>query len=124
MSTRTVMVVDDEPELREMVGLVLEHMAGWKVILASSCDEALVLGAAQPLDAILLDVNMPGRDGPATYAALRATPWANSVPIAFLTAAAGPSEVAVLRRLGATGVVPKPFDPMTLVDQVSAALRW
>jgi two-component system OmpR family response regulator len=120
MDVRRVLLVDDEAELRELVELVLVHMAGLTVISASSGTEALAVGPQAHADVILLDVMMPGLDGPATLARLRAESWSVAIPIAFMTAEAGPEAVARYKALGAVGVIAKPFDPMTLADQVKA----
>ena len=61
---------------------------------------------------------MPGMDGPQTLAALREVPVLARVPIVFMTAKVQPSEVARFRELGAADVIAKPFDPLTLPDQV------
>lgn len=122
MRISRVMVIDDEADLREMVALVLQAMAGWEVSSVASCAEALATGPSAAPEAILLDVNMPGVDGPGTLQAIRATAWGRSTPIVFLTAHDAPAEHARLRALGARGVLKKPFDPMTLAEQVQAVL--
>jgi two-component system, OmpR family, response regulator len=61
---------------------------------------------------------MPGMDGPGTLAALRATPGLEQVPVVFMTAKVQPSEIAQYKSLGALDVIPKPFDPMKLAEQV------
>jgi two-component system, OmpR family, alkaline phosphatase synthesis response regulator PhoP len=67
---------------------------------------------------------MPGMDGPATLAALRADPVTSEIPVVFLTAKVQASERSRLEGLGVAGVVAKPFDPMTLAQEISAALGW
>jgi two-component system OmpR family response regulator len=75
-----------------------------------------------PFEAIVLDVMMPGLDGPGTLARLRADPRTAKVPVVFLTAKAMPAEVARLRELGAVGVLVKPFDPMALSGDLARVL--
>lgn len=104
--------------------MTLEMMAGWEVRTASSGEEALAMAAAHPPDAILLDVMMPVMDGPATLARLRAEPATAGVPVVFLTAKAQAADQRRLAEMGAAGVLAKPFDPMTLADQVSRTLGW
>jgi len=73
-------------------------------------------------DAILLDVMMPGMDGPAVLERLKADPGTAGIPVVFLTAKAMASEVSRLRGLGAAGVLTKPFDPVSLAGQIRAIL--
>jgi CheY-like chemotaxis protein len=118
------MIVDDEPDIREIAALSLESLHGWEIVPVGSGGEAVVAAAAQVPDVILLDVMMPGQDGPATLAALRAQESTREVPVVFLTAKAQSRERAALEELGAVGVLAKPFDPMTLGEELSALLGW
>lgn len=120
---KRILIVDDEDDIREVAQMTLEMMAGWEVRTASSGAEALSVAAADPPDAILLDVMMPEMDGPATLARLRAQPATAGVPVVFLTAKARGAEQ---RRLAETGaaVLAKPFDPSLLAGQLSRALGW
>ena len=121
---KRILIVDDEDDIREVGQMTLEMMAGWEVRTASSGEEALAMAAAHPPDAILLDVMMPVMDGPATLARLRAEPATAGVPVVFLTAKAQAADQRRLAEMGAAGVLAKPFDPMTLADQVSRTLGW
>ena len=69
---------------------------------------------------VLLDVMMPGMDGPATLKALKELPDINALPFVFMTAKVQPAEVEYFKSLGAIEVIPKPFDPMTLSEKVNA----
>jgi len=71
-------------------------------------------------DLLLLDVMMPGMDGPSTLKALRELSLLNGVPVVFITAKVQPSEIEHLKSLGADAVIAKPFNPMTLADQVQS----
>jgi CheY-like chemotaxis protein len=114
MSARRILLVDDDPDIRQIAALSLRRIGQFDVRLASSGSEALELAAADPPDLVLLDVSMPGMDGPATLAALRAGPAASKVPVVFFTATSSEGEVARLCALGAVAVVPKPFDVAAL----------
>jgi CheY-like chemotaxis protein len=92
------------------------------VIEASGGAEAVEKAVRERPDVILLDVMMPGVDGPRTLEMLRSHPETATVPIIFLTAKAMPREVERLVSLGAKGVITKPFDPMSLAHQVRALL--
>ena len=113
----TILIIDDEPDIRLIVRLSLQKR-GLTVVEASGGQEGVRLARRERPDAILLDVMMPNVDGPTTLAALRAAPESAAIPVVFLTAKAQRSEVERLRDLGATGVLTKPFDPMTLADEV------
>jgi two-component system, OmpR family, response regulator len=112
------MYVDDEPDIREIVELSLGLSGEFKV---SSCESGLkafdVLATALP-DLILLDVMMPGLDGPATLERIREQERTRNVPVIFMTAKALPQEIERFMKLGAIGVISKPFDPMKLAQRV------
>ena len=119
--TRTaprVLVVDDDNGIREVVDVALHLVGGFDVTCASSGEEALSLLEDHSFDVVVLDVMMPGLDGPSTLRRMRSTFNGSDVPVVFLTAKAQPHERLELQSLGASGVIVKPFDPMTLADDV------
>lgn len=121
MSTlQRILYVEDEPDIRTVAKLALEMVGGYTVKICASGDEALREAANFAPDMILLDVMMPGMDGPTTLKALREQPALAQVPVAFMTAKVQPAEVAYFRSLGARDVIAKPFDPMALAAQVRA----
>ncbi len=122
--TRTILVVDDEPDIRELARLGLEMVGGYRVVVADSGTAAATLTEEVRPDAVLLDVQMPGMDGPATLAALRSGQVGATVPVVFLTASVQEAQLADLLRLDVVTVLSKPFDPMTLHQQVSQVLGW
>ena len=115
-----VLYVEDEPDIQAVAKLALEMVGGFTVKVCSSGEEAVREAAAFAPDMILLDVMMPGMDGPSTLQALRNIPELAAVPVAFMTAKVQPQEVAHYKSLGARDVIAKPFDPMTLAGQVKA----
>lgn len=115
-----VLIVDDESDIRRIARLALARLGGCEVVEAASGREALEQARSARPDVILLDVMMPGQDGPATLEALRADGQTTAIPVVFLTAKAMPSEITRLTALGAAGVLTKPFDPRTLAEQVRA----
>ena len=117
-----VLIVDDEEDVRDVARLSLGHVGGMDVIEASDGFQAVAKAADEQPDFVLLDVMMPGMDGPATFAALHADPRTAHIPVVFLTAKAMPSELARLKELGAAGVIMKPFDPMTLAKEARGIL--
>jgi two-component system OmpR family response regulator len=115
-----IMYVDDEPDIRTIVDLVLHTLEGFSVTLCGSGAEALERAPEILPQLVLLDVMMPGMDGPETLRALRALPATSAVPVVFVTAKVQPAEVARFRGLGAADVIAKPFDPLALAGQVRA----
>jgi CheY-like chemotaxis protein len=119
-----ILIIDDEDDIREIAAMSLETVAGWEVMVANSGAQGLTRAAMYKPDAILLDVMMPAMDGPATLQKLRADPEIAALPVVFLTAKLQATDRRRLAELGAAGVLAKPFDPMTLADQVKEALGW
>ena len=124
MSGRFVLIIDDESDIREVAQLGLELIAGWQVATASGGSEGLAQASAHRPDAVLLDVMMPDIDGPETLRLLRADPATETVPVVFLTARSQVADVEWLEGLGASGVIPKPFDPVNLADDLTKVLGW
>ena len=117
-SLRTVLYVDDEPDIREIVQLALGLVEGLRVEVCESGERALLCLPDITPDLVLLDVMMPGTDGPTTLQRMRADPRFANIPVVFVTAKAMPAEVARFRELGAVAVIAKPFDPMQLGRQI------
>ena len=124
MTTRLILVIDDEDDIREVAQLCLETVGGWEVITASSGQEGLLKAAQNYPDAILLDVMMPELDGLSTYARLQENPATINIPVILLTAKVQPSEQRKFAALGVKAVLAKPFDPLTLASQVAEVLAW
>jgi CheY-like chemotaxis protein len=110
--------VDDEPDIRTVVEIALSMDPVFEVRSCESGADALAAAAEWQPDVMLLDVMMPVMDGPATLAQLRANPATTGIPVIFMTARAQLRETERFRSLGAIGVIPKPFDPMTLAASV------
>jgi CheY-like chemotaxis protein len=117
---RTVLYVDDEPDIREIVELALGLVEGLRVEVCESGERALQRLPVITPDLVLLDVMMPGTDGPATLQRMRADPRFANIPVVFVTAKAMPAEVARFRELGAVAVIAKPFDPLQFGQQIVA----
>jgi len=118
-----VLIIDDEDDIRRIARIALTKVGKIDVIEASSGTEGVRMAAEERPDVVLLDVMMPGLDGPSTLAALRSDPATASLPVVFLTAKAMASEVERLKGLGVRGVLTKPFDPMTLASELRAILK-
>lgn len=115
-----ILYVEDEPDIQTVARLALEALGGFVVEICSSGNEALQRAPGFQPQLILLDVMMPGMDGPSTLKMLRALPQFSRTPVIFMTAKVQPDEVAGYKEVGAVDVIPKPFDPMTLSSQVQA----
>lgn len=115
---RRVLYVEDDPDIRSIATMALEAVGGLEVRACSSHAEALEAATGFAPDVLVLDVMMPGMDGPATLAGLRRLPATAATPVIFMTAKVQASEVQGYHALGAIGVITKPFDPMGLADQV------
>jgi CheY-like chemotaxis protein len=112
--------VEDEPDIREVAQIALEELGGFTVDMCGSGREALEKAGRFGPDVIILDVMMPDLDGIETFRALRADIRLAGTPIIFMTAKVLLHEIEKYRALGAAGVIPKPFNPLTLSDQVRA----
>ncbi|MCU0569804.1 MAG: response regulator [Oculatellaceae cyanobacterium Prado106] len=124
VSSKRVLVVDDEAIILEVVRSCLEDIAGWTVITASSAKDGLMQAVMKQPDAILLDVMMPGVDGLAMLQQLKGDPELRSIPVLFVTAKDEFIDPRRFRPLGAVGAIAKPFLPAQLVEQVSVFLGW
>ena len=119
---RRILFVEDDPDIQVVATMALESLGGFSVVACGSGAEALSRFAEVSPDLVLLDVMMPGMDGPATFAELRQLP-SGGVPVVFMTARVQAHEVARYREMGAADVIAKPFDPMTLAETVQAIWR-
>ncbi|WP_232506145.1 response regulator [Microlunatus flavus] len=118
---RRVLVVDDDELLREVAKASLELVGGWSVSTAASGPEAEEMARAEHPDVIMMDVMMPGQDGPTTFAQLREDEDTRDIPVIFLTAK---NNTEGWHGSGLAGVIAKPFDAMRLAAQVSRLLGW
>lgn len=118
MQLQKLMYVEDDEDIQVIARLALQTVGGLSVEICSSGEEALARIDEIAPQMILLDVMMPGMDGPETLRHLRDRPEFADTPIAFMTAKVQPQEVQSFMKLGACAVIAKPFDPMTLAQEV------
>lgn len=121
---KRILVIDDEPDIREVARISLNIMRPWEVLTAASGAEGVRVATTHVLDAILLDMVMPELDGPATLAALKKNPVTQPVPVLLLTALTVSGVLGNGACREAQGVLSKPFDPGTLADQIESLLGW
>lgn len=113
-----ILHVDDDPDIREIVALVLEELGGARVRTAGDGRSALAAITEEPPDLVLLDVMMPGMDGPTVLQHLREDPATRSLPVVFLTAKSLQQDRARLRALGAAAIIEKPFRAQELISRL------
>ena len=121
---KKLLVIDDEENVRAVTKLSLEVMGGWEALEAASGIEGVRIAEAAQPDGILLDVMMPGMDGPATVKALRENHATAAIPIILLTAKVQPMDRIRFESLGVNGLIAKPFDPMELPAEIARLLSW
>jgi CheY-like chemotaxis protein len=123
MNAVRILHVDDEPDIREIVEMSLGLNPDFEVRTCACGADAIAVAAEWSPFLILLDVMMPGMDGPTTLAHLRKDPRTADIPVLFMTARAQARELQQFIALGAQGVISKPFDPMTLAFSVRSHLQ-
>jgi two-component system alkaline phosphatase synthesis response regulator PhoP len=123
-SGRRILLVDDDDGVREVARMSLELVGGYTVTTASSGEEAIEVARRDAPDAILLDVMMPGLDGPGTFAVLHAQVETRHIPVVLLTAKAQTADRRRFGELGVAGVLTKPFDALALPGDVAELLSW
>ena len=121
---RRILIVDDEDDIREVASLSLESVAGWTVETASNGAEGIAKAKTMQPDAILMDVMMPAMDGPTTFLEMQKVPEIAHIPVLLLTAKVQGVDQRRFAGLGVAAVLFKPFDPLTLAEQMAAALGW
>jgi len=113
-----ILCVEDEADIRAVARVALETVGQFQVTMCSSGQEALDTLPDFAPQLVLLDVMMPGMDGPTTYQEIRKLDGYSEVPIIFMTAKVMESDREQYIALGASGIIAKPFDPMVLSDQI------
>ena len=124
MTAKRILIIDDEEDITTLARLGLEMEAAWEVITAVSGPEGIAKAEAEQLDCILLDIMMPGMNGFAVFEKLQAKPRAQYIPVIFLTAKVQADDLSQYRTVGVAGVITKPFDFLTLANQITTILGW
>jgi len=121
--SKKILLVEDDDNIRLITRTSLEGLTSWSVVEANSGQVALNLAAMEMPDLILLDIMMPGMDGPTTFSHLRENAATATIPVIFMTAKVQTQEVEGYIKLGAAGVITKPIDPMLLPEQITGILE-
>jgi CheY-like chemotaxis protein len=124
MQPKRILIIDDEDHIREIVTVTLEATQPWEVSTARSGADGVDVARREVPDAILLDVMMPAKDGPTTLRELQADPATKSIPVIFLTAKVQGPDRRKFLQLGVRGIITKPFDPLSLGNQIQELLLW
>ncbi|HSM84311.1 MAG TPA: response regulator [Nodosilinea sp.] len=122
--SKRILVIDDELDIRDVVCLSLEAFGGWQTDSAGSGCEGLQKALEGEWDGILLDVSMPDMDGLTVYAKLQTNPKTRAIPVILLTAKVLLGDRNRLSAAGVSGIITKPFDPVTVWQQVAQLLGW
>lgn len=123
-SDKTLLLIDDEYMIRQIVQVCLENLSNWKTTIATSAKEGLTTVAQVKPDAILLDMMMPEMNGFDFLEKLQADDELAHIPVILLTSCTTLLSHRTLLDLGCKGVISKPFDPITLVSQIAYILGW
>ena len=115
---KRILYAEDEPDIQAIAKIALETVGGFELKICNNGEEALANAVSYAPDLLLFDVMMPGMDGPSAFKAIKEMPELANTPAIFMTAKVQPTEVAEYKAFGAIDVIAKPFDPMTLAEQI------
>ena len=115
-----ILLVEDDLNLCEIAKIALHDVGGFDVKICTSGKECLAIAPQYQPDLILLDVVMPEMDGPSTLKKLRETDACQKSMVIFLTAKVRPDEIQMLKTFGAKAVIAKPFNPITLAEEITS----
>jgi CheY-like chemotaxis protein len=115
-----IMCVEDDVDIRNILGWSLRNLGGYEVCLCESGETAISQVKTFLPDMLLLDVMMPGLSGPQTLLAMREQNLLTDTLVFFLTAKSMRDELDSLMKFNVNGVIVKPFDPVKLPDEIRA----
>jgi CheY-like chemotaxis protein len=124
MPTKRVLIIDDDPCIREIVHICLSEIGKFEAIAAGSGQEGLEKAFQEPPDAILLDLSMPQMDGMEVLRQLQACQATQTIPVVILSALTARLNGEWLSQLGVVETILKPFDCMTLPAKIATACNW
>lgn len=124
MAKKRILLIDDEPGIRQVIPVALRVIASWEALVADSCQAGITLAETEKPDAILLDVMMPEIDGITAFHQMQANPVIRAIPVILLTAKAQASDRQKFAQLAIAGVITKPFKAPDLVQQIRFILNW
>lgn len=121
---KTILIVDDEEDICQVVQASLKEFGGWQTVLAHAGEDGLTLAQNEHPDAILLDVSMPGMDGFQVFEQLQNNSATQDIPVILLTSKVLARDRKRFADLTIAGVITKPFNPLTIWQQVADLLGW
>ena len=124
MSSKRILIIDDETNICLVIQVSLSQLANWTVLIAASSAAGLRQAEAEKPDAILLDLMMPEMDGLTVLKKLKANPETSDIPVILLTAKLQPMGYNQFDQQELAGILTKPFDPLTLANQIAEILDW
>lgn len=124
MSTKSILLIEHEPAIREVLHICLSEFGGWRVTLSNSIQEGIALCSTNCPDAILLDTSTSETDALIFVEQLKQHSVAQSIPIVLLSSRANWFTPGQLQEMGFVGAIAKPFNPTTLTAQFSRLLGW
>lgn len=122
--TKQILIIDDDPDIRDIAQVAFQKFAGWRVTTAASGIEGLEKAKTESFDAILLDISMPDMDGFCVFKQLQADPVTQFIPVVLLTAKVLPRDRRLFDELGTAGTIAKPFDPVSISTEIIEILGW
>ncbi len=123
MCRRKILIIEDEPDLRLILEMSIRHAGTFDVVLASDGIEGMEVAQRELPDLILIDALMPRMDGYAACKQIKHDDTLKNIPVIFLTAKTDRKEIDRAIKAGASGFLPKPFDPLKLSDQIEEIIR-
>ncbi len=116
---KLILLIEDEPDIQEIVRSALELVGGYDVIGAYDGKSGYEMATKESPDLILLDMMMPGLNGIETFGLLQSNPDTKTIPVIFMTAKVQQHEIDSYLALGSVALIPKPFDPMSISAQIA-----
>lgn len=121
MSSKRILLIDDEQSIGLVIQVSLSQLENWTVFIANTSADGLRQAEAEKPNAILLDLMMPEMDGFTLLKKLKENPETSDIPVILLTAKVQPTSY---NQSDLAGILSKPFDPLTLANQISEILDW
>ena len=124
VTSKTILLIDDEEYIRQILEACIENFSNWRPAIAASGKEGLAAVAEEKPDAILLDMMMPNMDGFSFLKHLKADPQLADIPVVLITARVDLTEPQKLAQLGVKGAICKPFSSVKIVPEIAKILDW
>jgi DNA-binding response OmpR family regulator len=121
---KRILIIDDEPDLSEIVKFALDCFTDWQTEIAYTGAEGLEKATTEPFDALLLDISMPDMDGFQVFEQLRSHPTTQAISVILLTAKVQASDRRRFSTMTIAGMITKPFASETIAADIAAILSW